>query len=279
MVSDCVSTMAGLCFIHRLHYEREGRSFERYAPAIVMLKVRTCRESSCILSITTLLPCSAKVLIAPISPLHMSLAYTTINHIDIPEPLSSSSYTINSPFSNYHTSANMASKSTDPVLLALLLSILFLVMFQVSSIPYYHVATTSSRFPSGPDTTCNQTTSSLSTRSLNANSSLYSTLLIDTFSNPSNNSLGFYHGTSGEVTIGDFDDTHPGNELKVSTDNIDGKIRYSVVKAMANISSFVRDKSRGRLWRFPSVWRPVHPHCLQRLFQIHCLPPAAQQGL
>lgn len=51
----------------------------------------------------------------------------------------------------------------------------------------------------------------------------FATLLIDTFSDPNTNALGFFHGLAGETAIGDFDETNPGNELKVNTGDIDGK--------------------------------------------------------
>ena len=64
---------------------------------------------------------------------------------------------------------------------------------------------------------------------LNSTSNPYATLLIDAFNDVSHNALGFYHGTSGDASVTDFDGSHPGNELVVSTDNIDGEFHVTDV--------------------------------------------------
>lgn len=57
---------------------------------------------------------------------------------------------------------------------------------------------------------------------VNTTSNSFTTLVIDTFNDTNVNALGFFHGVSGDVSMTEFDDIHPVNELQVSTDNIDG---------------------------------------------------------
>lgn len=80
----------------------------------------------------------------------------------------------------------------------------------------------SATLPPYHNTTTNAT--SLAT-GLNSTANPYATLLVDAFSDIPKNALGFYHGASGDASVTDFDGSHPGNELVVSTDNIDGEFQ------------------------------------------------------
>lgn len=83
---------------------------------------------------------------------------------------------------------------------------LFGISFSASVLPYQNTTTNTTAPVQG----------------FNATSNPFATLLIDNFNNAASNALGFYHGTSGDANMANFDNIHPGNELKVSTGNIDG---------------------------------------------------------
>ena len=113
------------------------------------------------------------------------------------------------------------------------------------TIAIVHIVTTSLAVATPPPRSQNTTSNPTLSPGSDFAQNPFATLQIDAFNDTKNNALGYFHGLSGETAIGDFDDANPGNELIVSTDNIDGKPFIHMLSELTEIASFVTSLGEG----------------------------------